>query len=196
MICPLPKHCRDWSVNPEQVVGRPTIFHEHSWLVIVGSCDPQHSTKIGMWMRTKSTKFVHSRLITNYRDKNNMDQATYRFHWKTNRSVWNVVPSGQDLVRTLIPFFQSWSKSEMMDRRKHCIWSGFCSLKPGRILVRRRLQIENNVGQDECNEAMLLWMYENLLHNMRSHMRPCLQKGKLTNQCLNWHQFEAPHSVH
>jgi len=94
-------------------------------------------------------------------------------------------PCGMDSVGHVIPSFHKHKRLETIGHKKHCISSGFCSFGHGRILVHirfdvrylenltarhteilnatyrypgGRLQIEKDVGHDECDEAMLLCM--------------------------------------
>jgi hypothetical protein len=56
-------------------------------------------------------------------------------------SSWMYAPWGQDSVGILTPNFHRCSKSEIIGHKNRWIWSGFCSLGPGRILVHIRFEV-------------------------------------------------------
>ena len=168
-------------------VSQRTSVLKSRWLPFVMSRDPTEGAEIGVRVRSKPAHFMCSGFITHHSNEDNPHESSCPCPCQhvLYRIVMYTSPSGLDSVGMLIPSFQRRSKSDMIGRKNRWTSSGFCSFGPGRMLVHMRfevrylhdrmrvgcchvkethrysggrLQIENEVGHDECDGAMLLRM--------------------------------------
>ena len=120
---------------------RLTSCQKSSWLVLLMHRYLAECAEVGVGVGRKPTDFMSGRFVAYDSHKDDMNEAACFGQYIIQSMERKNSPCGMDSVGHVIPSLHKCRRSETIGRKKRWISSGFCSFRPGRILVHIRFDV-------------------------------------------------------
>ena len=165
----------------EKICAWLTSCPKSGWFVFFMCCYLAKSAELGMRVGCKTTDFMGSWFVTYNSHKDDTNEAAcfsqYIIHNVERRSS----PYSMDSVGHMMPSFHKCRRSEIIGHKKCWISSGFCSFRPGRMLVHMRFDMWYLENQLQGTQKYLMWHTDTLVVGCKS--RKMLDMRNVTARC-------------